>query len=218
MVTGAMSETEVTKELRKDFKDLMLYSDRNFDKKFRRDVIHTDKFPIHRRYTWLSRSKNPWTVIYEARGKRDVGDRSRVTFFVTSEGGIGKYVYMPTFVNGSLFWIIFPPHFFSRYNERCGVGRSGQALYDLFFKSNASFVFELKDVVSEDGQTMTREVYGSTADGVAMGVMTVEGNVLFRTFVTYAMLKGEQVEKYTKNEEVRKEIHERYMNDAKFFR
>ena len=67
-------------------------------------------------------------------------------------------------------------------------------------------------LTSEDGQTMTREVYGSTKEGVAMGVMTVEGNVLFRTFVTYDMLKGEQIEKYTKNEEIRREIHEKYMS------
>lgn len=69
-----MSETEVTKELTKDIGDLLRYSDINFDKKFRRDVIHADTFPIHRRYTWRSRNKNPWTVIYEARGKKDVGD------------------------------------------------------------------------------------------------------------------------------------------------
>lgn len=49
-------------------------------------------------------------------------------------------------------------------------------------------------------------------------MVTVEGNVLFRTFVTYDMLKGEQVKKYTKNEEIRQEIHEKYMNDAKFYR
>lgn len=106
-----MSETEVTKELTKDMGDLLRYSDINFDKKFRRDVIHADTFPIHRRYTWRSRNKNPWTVIYEARGKKDVGDLSRTT-----------------------------------------------------------------------------------------------------SFVTYDMLKGEQVEKYTKNEEIRREIHEKHMS------
>lgn len=210
-----MTENEVTKELTKDLGDLMRYADRNFDKKFRRDVIHATIFPIYRRYTWLSRNKNPWTTIYEARTKRDVGDLSKVTNFVTAEGGIGKYAYMPTFVNRHIMWIIFPPHFFSRYNERRKVGKFGQALYDSFFKLNASFVFEIKDVVSEDKQTMIREVYGSTAEGVAMGVMTVDGNVLFRTFVTYDMLKGEQVEKYTKNEEVRKEMHEKYMSYTK---
>lgn len=212
MVTGAMSETEVTKELTKDLGDLLRYSDINFDKKFRRDVIHADTFPIYRRYTWRSRNKNPWTVIYEARTKKDVGDLSRTTSFVTSDSEIGRYVYMPTFVNKRLMWIIYPPHFFSRYNTRCGKNLTGQALYDSFFKSNASYIFEIKDVMSEDGQTMTREVYGSTKEGVAMGVMTVEGNVLFRTFVTYDMLKGEQVEKYTKNEEIRREIHEKYMS------
>lgn len=38
--------------------------------------------------------------------------------------------------------------------------------------------------------------------------MTECGNILFKTFVTYDMLKGEQVEKFTRNEEIRKEIHE----------
>ena len=62
--------------------------------------------------------------------------------------------------------------------------------------------------MKDDKEFLCTEVYGSTKDGVAMGVLTNEGNVLFRTFVTYDMLKGDQIETFTKNEQIRREIHD----------
>lgn len=98
-----------------------------------------------------------------------------------------------------------------RFKERCGIDLDGQKLIDRFFRDNASYVYSLNEtrIRKDDGEYLQTEVFGSTIDGVAMGVTTECGNILFRTFVTYQMLKGEQVEQYTRNEEIRKEIHGR---------
>lgn len=45
------------------------------------------------------------------------------------------------------------------------------------------------------------------AEGVALGYVSAEGNILFKTFVTYDMLKGEQIAKFIENEKIRQEIH-----------
>lgn len=209
MIVARMSEQEQVAELTKDFSDFMKFSDRNFDKKFRKDVIHASVFPVYRRYSWMSRRKNRWTVIYEAREKKEVGDMARITNFSTIDMGFGIYAYMPSFTNGELQYIIYPPHFFSRYNERCGLGMTGQSLYVRFFRDNGSYCFSVKEkrFWKDNEEYMSTEIYGSTKDGVAMGVLTNCGNILFRTFVTYDMLKGEQIETFTKNEQIRREIH-----------
>ncbi len=209
MITASMNEEEATKALLQDYKKFIHYSDLNFDKKFRREVLHAYTFPIYRRYTWISPQKNKWTIIYEARNKKEIGDNSRITSFCTVDFQIGKYVFMPTFTNGSFHWIIYPPHLFSRYSQRCELEMNGSELHDRFFKYNASYVYETKEtIIEKEGKKfMVQEVYGSTKDGVVMGIYTIQNNILFRTFVTYDMLKGEQIEKFTKNEKIRKEIH-----------
>ena len=41
---------------------------------------------------------------------------------------------------------------------------------------------------------------------IAIGNVTETGNVFFKTFITYEMTKGEQVEKFAHNEKIRKEF------------
>ncbi len=50
-------------------------------------------------------------------------------------------------------------------------------------------------------------MYGSTKDGVALGWHTTGGNVHFKTFITYEMTKGDQIEIFAQNEKIRQELH-----------
>lgn len=212
MIVYTMTEESQCKELMSDLLDFLKYQDLNFDKKFRREVIHSSIFPVRRKYEWTSRRRNEWTVIYEARSRKEVGDMARTTNYATVNVSYGKYAYMITFTNGNPQFIFYPPHFFQRFCDRCNIGKSGKELYARFFRDNSSYCFEICDKYfkKDNGEEyMMQEVYGSTKDGVALGVMTIHGNVLFRTFVTYDMLKGDQVEKFTRNEEIRREIHEK---------
>lgn len=131
---------------------------------------------------------------------------SRMTFVTVYNTPHGLYAIMVSWVDGKPELIFYPPHFFSRFRERTHKSVSGIDLIILFFRHNKSYVYETKHVpVSEDKARM--ELYGSTRDGVALGFRTSESNIMFKTFITYDMLKGEQVEKFTQNEKIRQEIH-----------
>ncbi len=75
-----------------------------------------------------------------------------------------------------------------------------------YFIDNSSYVYDVNNKqISEN--TFIQEVYGSTKDGIALGFMSINQNILFKTFITYEMTKGEQVEKFANNEKIRQEIH-----------
>lgn len=209
MLVEAMTEKEAVSEITSEFPTLLEYTDKVLDKLFRKDVLKSRVFPIFRRWRWKSRKGNSWTIIYEARNRKEIGDMSRITFYVSANFR-SKLVFMPTWTDGKLQFIIYPAHFFQRFSERCEIELSGPDLTDRFFKLNSSYVFETKEsIIEKDGEKFKKvEVYGSAKEGVALGLMTECGNILFKTFVTYDMLKGEQVEKFTRNEEIRREIHE----------
>lgn len=202
-----MTEGELTAEIQADYLNAFRYSD-HIDKKFRRLVLKARKYPVFADFFYYSPRKNRWILLFEARKKKEVGDMARITFVCYFDSPHGYYVVMPTFTNGKQHLIIYPPHFFSRYASRCGVEKSGIKLLAHFFRRNNSYVYDTERVQLSD-TSYRDEIRGSTADGVAMGFLSVEGNVLFKTFVSYDMLKGEQVATFTRNEEMRKEIHEK---------
>lgn len=182
------------------------YSDAK-DQKFRRLVIKSTRFPVYAHSLYLSPRKNNWIILFEARSKKEIGEESRITFVTYHNSPHGYYAVMVSYLNNRQHLIVYPPHFFSRYAERCKIGLSGVDLILRFFKLNYSYAYEFKDIQLQADEFRT-EIYGSTAEGVAMGVETVEGNVLFKTFITYNMTKGEQIDIFTENERYRKEIHE----------
>lgn len=119
-----------------------------------------------------------------------------------------KYVFMPSWMDGKLMVLIYPAHFFSRFAERCGIDLPSDQLLYRFFKHNNSFVYDVKQTAVAENEVVV-EVHGSTKEGVALGYYTAEGNILMKTFITYSMLKGEQIEKFTENERLRQEIHDK---------
>ena len=106
-------------------------------------------------------------------------------------------------------YFIYTPHFFKRYAERFGVDETGEELIKRYFKLNSSYGFNFK---RDDWFNISIEnVYGSSSDGIAMGVRLNEKiNVfLFKTFITYDMTKGKQIEDFSSAEELRQEMQAR---------
>lgn len=205
MIVCTMTEEEMRKEVLSDLENAFRYSDAK-DKAFRRMVIKSNKFPVYSHAIYLSPRKNTWLILYEAKSKKETGDNSRVTFVACYNSPHGHYAVMISFINGNNHLVIYPPHFFSRYAMRCGINLSGIDLMLHFFRFNSSYVFDLKQV--EVGKDMIRtDVFGSTKDGIAMGYLSVNKNILFKTFITYDMAKGEQIDTFYTNEQIRKEIH-----------
>lgn len=103
----------------------------------------------------------------------------------------------------------YPPHFFARFRERMDLEETGDGLIKRFFAYNASYGFtEKRTPLLGSSNVSVVEVFGSCRDGVCMGLKTKLGNVVFKTFITYEMTKGEQVEKFAESEKIREEIHE----------
>jgi hypothetical protein len=201
-----MTEQELMREVKTDFVNAFRISNYH-DQKFRRMVIKSSRFPVFTQFEYTSPRKNRWIIFLEAHSKKEIGDKSRITFVCIYQAKHGYYAVMVTFTNKKQHLVIYAPHLFSRYAERCGVKLSGVELMKHFFKRNSNYVYDIRDTVINEN-TAIREIYGSTAEGVAMGFMSTEGNVMFRTFITYDMTKGEQINKFAENERIRREIHD----------
>ena len=206
MIVHSMTEKEVEKEVLADMLNAFKYEDANSNK-FRRLVLKASRFPVYSHHIYTSKNKNKWLILLEARSKKETGDLSRITNVAVFDSPHGFYSVMVSFMEGKPQLIFFPPHFFSRFRERIDFDVSGIDLMLRFFRHNASFVFSVKDILLSETSKIT-EIYGSCKEGVALGLVSTENNILFKTFVTYDMLKGEQVETFTENERIRKEIHE----------
>ncbi|MFT0577699.1 hypothetical protein [Bacteroides thetaiotaomicron] len=208
MIIPQMSEAELLEEIRLDLPNVVSISDTK-DTKVRRIIQKSVLFPIYLHSFVTSPRKNKWIILWEARNKKNIGDNSLITFLCYQETPHGRYVFMPTWSNGSLILIVYPPHFFSRFAERMSLDVTGVNLIRRYFEKNNSYTFETEDELISDN-LCRRNIYGSSLEGVAMGVeITGYEIILFKTFITYDMTKGQQISLFARNEEIRREIHEK---------
>lgn len=206
MIVYTMTNTEIQREVERDLPEMVAFVDSR-DTKFRRAVIKANRFPLYFAPTFkTSKAGNKWMILFEARSKKDMND-SRVTFVCYFNTPTGYYAVMPTSTSGEFHHIFYQPHFFSRFGQRFGLNKHGINLIAEYFKINYSYTFEINNNFIDESHYII-EVYGSSKHGVAMGVSLTSGNIFFRTFITYDMLKGEQIDVFTKNEQIRQEIHE----------
>lgn len=170
------------------------------DQKFRRMVIKSPFFPVRSYCCYTSPKKNRWIILFEARSKKEIGELCRITFVAIYNSPHGYYAVMPSSSNGVNHLILYPPHFFSRFAERCNIKLSGIELIRRYFALNNSYAFNISE-------TRNAEIYGSSEEGAALGLISEKGNILFKTYITYDMTKGEQIESFAEKERIRQEIH-----------
>lgn len=207
MYTATMTADELVNEFTADLPQVMSISD---VKQIKADKIikKSKMFPVYLHAHVKTKRKNDWIILIEAKNKRYIGDDCLITFVSHFDYGAGRYAMLWTAYQGTPIHIIFTPHFFSRFAERVGINLSGIDLIHRYFKKNPSYCF---NTVSDFFGNMQKiNVYGSTTEGVAMGVQlnTKHNIILFRTFITYDMCKGKQIEDFARANEIRKEIHE----------
>lgn len=208
MILPTFSEKQLISEITSDMTNVVRFSD-YMDKKFRRLVIKAAKYPVRYSQFYTSPLKNRWIILLEAHSKSEVLDNCRITLVCLYKDRNGFLnAAMPTSTSGEKHLIFYPYHFFKRYKERIGSYESGEKIIRDYFKLNFSYVFEKAEKRLLNSNMAYMEVYGSSLEGVAMGVETLEHNIFFKTFITYAMTKGEQIKKFADNEKIRKEIHQ----------
>lgn len=104
---------------------------------------------------------------------------------------------------------MFPPHFFKRYAERFNLDLHGKDLIVHFFSDN--IFFPLKVMEDKVGKPY---LAGCFADGVGLGEITKEGNYIFKTFITYDLAKGNQIEEFKNLDFIRKvKLHRKMTNN-----
>ena len=198
MIVDTMTEKELYNEF---FSDMITahrgYSDTN-GQKFRRMVLKAKRFPVYAHSFYVSPRKNKWLILLEAKSKKDIGLNCRINLIAYYESDHGIYAIMLAWRNKKSYLILYPPHFFTRYAERMNLTLPRIDLIRHFFTFNYSYV-------SSYNKSDLSAVYGSTVDGIALGKRSELGNVVFKTFITYEMCKGEQIEKFAESEKFREE-------------
>lgn len=207
MYTSTMTADELVKEFTADLPQIIGVSDAK-QKKADRIIKKSVLFPVYLHSFVRSKRGNDWMILIEAKSKKYIGDNSLITLVSTFDVGHGRYAIMWSAVRGQPEYIIFTPHFFQRFALRAGVNLTGIELIHRYFKMNPAYGFNIEKEVTGDMEKTN--VYGSTTEGVALGVRlyTEHNIILFRTFITYDMCKGEQIESFAKADQFRREMHE----------
>lgn len=88
----------------------------------------------------------------------------------------------------------------------------GEALMRRFFQYNANFSIETRKRMVNENQYAI-EATGTSEEGVALGYQLVDGSFFSKTFISYEMAKGEQVEEFRESESKRIANHESIIDE-----
>lgn len=202
-----MTADELVNEFTADLPQVMSVSDA---KQIKADKIikKSKMFPVYLHAYIKTKRKNDWMILLEAKNNKYVGDDCLISLISHFDVGVGRYAMFWTSYKSTPIHIIFTPHFFKRFAERVGINLTGVELIHRYFKKNPSYGFSTAS--DYFGNMQKINVYGSTTEGIALGVQlnTKHNIILFRTFITYDMCKGKQIEDFARANEIRKEIHE----------
>lgn len=206
MITTTMTAEELPNEIKADYPNVLAISDGK-DVKVSRIIKRSGIFPVRIHSFVTTKRKNKWLILWESHSKKEIGDNCRISFICYHDTGHGKYAYMPVFVKGQMVLLAFPPHFFSRFAERMDIDLTGEDLMKRYFEVNNSYSFTFSHEEVDGGYR--ENVLATCKEGIAMGFKAVGLDVfLLKTFITYDMCKGDQIESFSKSEEFRRIQHE----------
>lgn len=206
MYTSTMTPDELANEFSKDFEETALFYDakrKQVNKLLKKSRI----FPVYIKTSFKSKRGNNWIILIHGKNNKQTIDDCNVTIFSHFDCGSGRYAIIQFISDDEPFYIMFTPHFFKRYAERANIHLTGVDLIRRYFKKNGMYGFE-SDTESF-GNLYKRNMYGSSEEGIAMGVLLPSKTkiILFRTFITYDMCKGKQIDDFARTEAIRKEMH-----------
>ena len=205
-----MSDKEIIAEMAKDIQDVrQKFVDRV---NIKRLIVKADKFPVYSKpYIITSKRRNKWIVIFKADNKNDRKDPGQKLILVcTASFPEGIHAFMITKPYPDYIWkwgmAVFYPHFFARYRKRFGVDKTGMDLRKHFFVKNHTFYCNFQENTGQRTVAPGRKVYGTSEEGVGLGVIRSEYAVSFKTFITFEMARGEQVDNFAETESHRYEV------------
>lgn len=211
MIVYTMTEDQLLSEVLEDIKAAVSISN-DKEKKVSNLIRKRTMFPVRFHSFVTTKRKNNWLILWEALDRSNVGDKSLISFVCYYETPHGKYAIMPSFNEREIILLMFPPHFFSRFANRSSIDLAGKDLIKRYFEVNYNFGFSYNK--NPDG---TVNVFGSSKEGIALGIKINDQLVLFKTFITYDMCRGQQVEIFAQSNLIREELQnqERFVALAK---
>ena len=211
MIVSGMTYDEIITEVNKDVADVFELSCKK-DVKIKRIVQKSQTFPV-RLYSFVTSSpnKNRWLLTWEAHSRKHVGDDCLFAMVCLIQTGHGRIAVMPSFQeDGDLLFFVFLPHFFQRFASRMGLDMHGEDLIRRFFQYNVNFSIDTRRKSISDTKYAI-EATSTSTEGVALGYQLQTGDFFFKTFITYEMAKGDQIEKFISSEIRRTESHDAFL-------
>ena len=211
MILPSFTPEQIVDEFRKDLANIFYYADHQ-KQRLRKAALKARKFPVAIHGWHATPMKNRWLYILAAHSKKDYDDTSMVTFVLTFRDQQGKtWAMMQSTFKDNPLVIFYTPHLFARYNQRMNLNLKGEDLIYRYFKFNASASYSIKTTMIDETQ-YKQEITATTLEGVSMGLRATVG-VLLKTFISYEMAKGEQIEQFMRSEQIRKEMEVEYLNN-----
>ena len=191
MIVPAMTIQEIYKELFEDVKNIEQKLE-YCRKKFRRDVLHTSKYPISKCYKCETpKKKNLFVVIFTAI-KRSDNNNPIIGIHAIYSRPEGKYA--ATLNRDENLMSIYPPHFFDRYKERIFNNDSmlAEDIIEHYFRNNWGFlaIIPNNDIASvyrcfENDEGV--DIMATTDEGFCFGER--QGNItIVKTIISDDML------------------------------
>ena len=159
---------------------------------YRRNVLKRTSFPvIFKPIDYLSPRKNNWIIVFRAENKKDA-DKIAITYVCIADSSHGLQVFLVPVLDGIVSVFMFSLHFLQRYRDRFMNGYydlKGFELINHFFSRNSTFS-------SDDNVEDKRIFNASCEDGVCLGIKKDTDFYILRTFITYEMLRGKQIDTF----------------------
>lgn len=193
MLVDSMTPKEVRNEVIGDIEALIVKSS-YLKSNATRVALKQTKFPCTYIVDWISPKKNKWLIIFNFYRRNVHKGGAGITGICLQKYPKGYAAHRWCIDKFKRFYVsTYLPHFFERYAERMNIDKTGIDLIKHFICRNAfgdhDYTTELSGIKSREGNV----VHLCHPEGIAMGEEVSALHQVFKTFITYEMAKGKQL-------------------------
>ena len=188
MIILGMKPSEMAKEAVSDLKRLQTWFNDQSPGAYRWAKQQAKKTPLPFWWSkeWKSPNGNLWRVMWGFETAKPLN--GPIIQYTIIEGMCGKYLLRPQVTAEGFILMIYLPHFFKRYRQRMSFGDKlrTEQLMRRYLRNNTS--------ATNTGEETNIEL--TSKEGIGLGTFVFANIMLMKTFITYDMSKGSQVERF----------------------
>lgn len=190
MLVNGMRIHELVNEVTEDLRRLNVWFNHHYPVALR--LARKQKLPWWWCEDWRSPRNNLWRVMWMLE-QRECHLNGPIVEYTIMENQYGKYLIRPQITMGGFILIIYLPHFYKRYRERMKLGTK--------LKTEQLMRRYLRNNTSGYNTSETLDVEVTTKEGIGLGQYLFPNVMLLKTFITYDMSYGDQVERFDEGRE-----------------